>query len=150
MNVEGLGFRGFLRFIPLFLTVCKTVSPQLLLVFIIIIIITIIILGLVLLLFVFMLSAFSGTKRVSYMYVEGLGFWGFLRLTPLFSMMSKTLSPRFLLVSMIMIIVVVLLLFLSVSMLAALLRNKMYSGLNVEGVRVLGFLKVNTTTLNGE
>jgi len=84
------------------------------------------------------------------MYVEGLGFWGFLRLATLFSMMSKTLSPQFLLFSMIMIIVVVLLLLLSVSMLAALLRNKMYSGLNVKGVRVLGSLKVNTTTLNGE
>jgi hypothetical protein len=73
------------------------------------------------------------------MYVEGLGFWGFLRLATLFSMMSKTLSPQFLLFSMIMIIVVVLLLLLSVSMLAASMRNKMYSGMNVEGTRVKGF-----------
>jgi uncharacterized membrane protein YozB (DUF420 family) len=57
MNVEELGFRGFLRFIPLFSMVCKTFSLQLLLVFIIIII-----LGLVPLHFVFMLSAFSGTN----------------------------------------------------------------------------------------
>lgn len=68
---------------------------------------------------------------------RGLGSWGFLRSIPLHSMVSKTFCPKLFLVSIF--IISVLLMLLSVSMLAAPMRNKMYSGMNVEGIRVRGF-----------